>query len=54
MNNEKTVSYLAFEASEARSERKFKLLLTCLMIIMSILFASNMAWLWLFMGRISG
>lgn len=51
MNENKTVSFIEFEAAGARSERKFRQLLTALIITVGLMFASNLVWLWVFWGR---
>ena len=50
--NEKSVSYLEFEATQARSERKERRLLIATVIIVGLLFASNMVWLWAFIQEV--
>ena len=44
----KSVPYIAFEAEMARHERTIRRLLGLLIIVIVLLFASNMGWLWFF------
>ena len=51
MNNEKqdnmaNIPYIAFEATQARSERHIKRLIVALIISIVITFATNLAWLY--------
>ena len=46
--DEQKVPYIVFEGEQARHERTVKRLILALLISVSLLFASNMAWLWFF------
>lgn len=41
----KDIPYIVYESSEARHERNLKRLVTIILILIALLFASNMAWL---------
>lgn len=42
------VPYIVFEGEQARHERTVKRLVIALLISISLIFASNLAWLWFF------
>lgn len=46
MDNPKDVSYIVYEGTMARLERTIKRLIIVLAIAVTMLFASNMAWLY--------
>lgn len=45
-----TISYAVFEGVQARNERNIKRLFILIIVLIALLFASNMAWLWVFSG----
>ena len=45
MNDDKQVPYIVYESAQARSERTIKRLILVLVIVTTMLFASNMIWL---------
>ena len=45
---DKSVPYIVFEGEQARHERTVKRLVIALLISITMLFASNLAWLWFF------
>ena len=45
---DKSVPYIVFESEQARHERTVKRLVIALLISITMLFASNLAWLWFF------
>ena len=42
------IPYIAFEAEMARHERSIKRLIIALLLTITLLFISNVAWLWFF------
>lgn len=46
MSDDKNVPYIAYESALARNERTIKRLIIALIIITILLFASNIAWLY--------
>ncbi len=51
MNEKNNVSYIAFEATQARTERTQKRLIVAIAIAIGCMFLSNFTWLWLFLQR---
>ena len=45
---EKDVPYIVYESEMARHERSIKRLIVALLLTITMLFASNIAWLWFF------
>lgn len=43
-----TVPYIVYESAQARAERTQKRLIIVIVILLGLLFASNMAWLYVF------
>lgn len=41
-----SVPYIVYEGSEARAERHIKRLIIALIVVVTMLFATNLAWLW--------
>lgn len=44
-DNEKTVPYIVYEGEQARNERHIKRLVIALIVAVTLIFASNLAWL---------
>ena len=41
-----SVPYIVYEGSEARAERHIKRLIIALIVVVTMLFATNLTWLW--------
>lgn len=41
-----SVPYIVYEGAEARAERHIKRLIIALIVVVTMLFATNLAWLW--------
>lgn len=51
MNEKKDMSFVAFEATQARTERTQKRLIIAIAISIGCMFLSNAVWLWVFLQR---
>lgn len=47
---EKTIPYLTYELEQAKHERTIKRLVTALIVAIVLMFATNLAWLYMFSG----